>query len=128
MHPALVASAAVVLAALVSCGESGPVTTASGVVVVVGEPRDGALDALLEGELSDVGGCLGVESDDQRMVVIWPDGSEALDGPDGQPGVRFEGEDFFLGDPVSVSGGAPGAAPGVGVPAGCGGDRVWIAN
>src|SRR5215218_5609413 len=73
-----------------------------GVKLLVAPKADGGDDALLEGGLSVLDGCVGVAD----TVVIWPYGTSKLDGGELRIRVPQLGT-FALGEKVSIGGGAP---------------------
>ena len=118
------------LAAVTSCASGAQVIELDDEVHLLVAPKADSGDAaLLEGELTVLGGCVGVAD----MVVIWPHGTKSLDGQD----LRIEVPDlgtFALGDPVSIGGGVAVEPPahaevevsGVTVPAPCAEHIVWM--
>ncbi len=131
----LVAVLAAVLIAIVVVRNGGEkVVNAGGdTLVLVGDDAQGGLDAVITGQLVDVGGCLGLApgggADD--VVVIWPHGTN-IETPEPLR-VRIEGTVRELGDTVTIGGGGvDGLKPSsyfydqVSEP--CRTSKVWLAN
>ena len=122
----------VTVGVLTGCGDGGDgVVAADEVEVLVAEPVDGSMDALLTGRLVVVDGCLGVEAGEtgDRVVVIWPHGTEVTDA-DG-PTIDLPGEgELGIGDAVRVGGGGveDGSGAGLEVPASCRDRAPWLAS
>ena len=126
------AIALVVCAFFAGCA-SGERIEAGGHIVLIAEPADSGDDALLAGNLSDVGGCLGIES----YAVVWPHGTQVTDEDPlsltvpGQPPVA-------IGEYVEVGGGVLFEAnerkaedysiAGVSIPAPCVAAGVWMSS
>ena len=86
--------------------EGGEVLRAGDVAVLVDHDEDGFLDALLEGRLAVVDGCLGVEQSkapETAYVVVWPDGTEILD-EEPLTVALDDGSQFSIGDKVDLGG------------------------
>ena len=134
---ALVLLAVGTAGALTGCGESGgEVLDAGDVRVLVGQPVDSAMDALLTGRLTVVAGCLGVQQGEARssaVVVIWPHGTTVVDAgaePD-ELTIDLPGRgEIGLGDAVEVGGGGVDDATGAGVevPESCRDAELWLAS
>ncbi|MQW76374.1 hypothetical protein GHK92_10840 [Nocardioides sp. dk4132] len=122
----------VAVGGLTGCGDAASeVVSAGDVEVLVAEPLGGVMDALLTGRLVVVDGCLGVEGEEagDRMVVIWPHGTEVIDAAGPAIDVPGEGE-IGIGDAVHVGGGAvdDGSGAGIEVPQPCRDSPLWLAS
>lgn len=94
-------------AALLVTGCGGARTLeARDATVLVAERAGGDMDALLEGRLEVVGGCLGIEGPGEigSVVVVWPHGTEVeVEDP---PTIEVPDiGSVQVGDAVAVSGG-----------------------
>ncbi len=119
---------------LTGCGGPEVIETSSGVTVLVAEPQNAGMDALSEGALADVGGCLGLGD----HVVVWPNGTDVVD--EDPLTIDLNGARYELGEEVSVGGGfvfehssddrAPGPLEvgGVEVPEECAKFDVFLAS
>lgn len=77
--------------------------------VLIDHDYDGSMDALLEGTLADVGGCLGVEQSNgpASYAIVWQQGIEVI--REDPLTVRLSsGDEVALGDAVQVGGGEGG--------------------
>ena len=118
------------LAALAGCASAGEVIDLDeGTTLLVAGRSDMGDDALLQGELSVVGNCVGVAD----TVVIWPHGTKLVGDRELRIEVPGVGT-YALGDQVSVGGGVAFEPPahstlvveGVTVPASCAQHVVWM--
>lgn len=121
---------AAIIASLSACGGARAID-AGDATVLVSERRSDAMDALLEGTLTVVDGCLGIaDADHHDMVVVWPHGTEVVnDDPTtiDVPGIGT----VALGEDVSVGGGVDrndGSIGGATVPAYCDEGEIWLAH
>lgn len=117
-------------ASLSACG-GARVIEAGDVTVLVAERAGGGMDALLDGTLAIVGGCLGITdpetehatgADRPGTVVVWPHGTDLTSDDPATIALPGTG-DLAVGDEVSVGGGFvrsdEGRVGGVTVPDGC---------
>jgi hypothetical protein len=90
------------LVALGGCGggPEGEVLVSGDVSVMVSEPRDEGMMALLRGRLEVVDGCLGVAG----LPVVWPHGTQVVAAEPLTVDVPGEGE-TTVGDQVEIGGG-----------------------
>lgn len=118
------------MAALTACG-SAQVIDAGDATVLVSERTDDGMDALLEGTLVVVDGCLGIKDADYRdTVVVWPHGTKVTNDDPSTIDLPGVGE-VALGDEVSVGGGVVRSGTSVGgatIPAYCDDGEIWLAN
>jgi hypothetical protein len=124
-------SGALVVAA---CGNgSGEVVAVRDTQVLVGEPADGGMDAVLTGSVEVLDGCLGVRT----FVVVWPNGTEVSEDVPVRVDVPGYGS-IDLGDDVRIGGGlvyepsktsesGDHEVAGVTVPAACAKHGIWLA-
>lgn len=115
---------------LAGCG-GAEVVTVGDVTVLVGERTGESMDALLAGRLAVVDGCLGVESQESAVsyVVVWPHGTEVVDGDPLTVAVPGDG-DYSVGDLVQVGGGESSGERigGIDVEGECPGAATWLAT
>ncbi|MFI5425709.1 hypothetical protein [Aeromicrobium sp. UC242_57] len=102
------ALAAVLVAALVAIvvnrsGAEKVINAGGDTLVLVGKESDEGATAMGEGVLTDVGGCLGLNTDGRSVVVVWPHGT-TVQTPDPLR-IRFDGKTYELGDTVKLGGG-----------------------
>ena len=90
---------ALVATALAACLAADPA-----VYLPTYRPLDTMPAALIEGVLIEDGGCLWLESDGERMLVLWPRGSSVTSTIDGLA-VRFEGATIPVGTRMRAGGG-----------------------
>ncbi|KAA1378455.1 hypothetical protein [Aeromicrobium fastidiosum] len=132
---ALVAAFAVVLIAIVVVRSNGEkVLNENGeTLVLVG--KDSATDEVgLDGQLTDVGGCLGISADGKGrggMVVIWPHGT-TVKTPDPLR-ITVAGTTYGIGDTIEIGGGGIGPLEPSShfydkVPDGCRTAKVFVAS
>lgn len=81
---------------------------APGIFLPTYQPTDTLPAALLQGNLIEDDGCLWIETDGTRWLVLWPDGSYAT-VEDDQLVVYNGGERAVVGTRVSAGGGEYGA-------------------
>ena len=121
-----------VLVVMAGCASGAKVIEVGDEVKLLVAPRaDSGDDALLKGELTVLGGCVGVAD----TVVIWPHGTTALDGQELRITVPDLGT-FALGDEVAIGGGMAQEPParrgvevaGVSVPAACAEHLIWMSS
>ena len=114
-----------------ACGADPQVLDRAGTGhVLVGGDMNGGSDMLISGEVLMVGDCLGIRSELEEYVVVWPAGTELVEADDlaiDVPGIgRVE-----PGQRVSFGGGiekAPFLEAIPDVPDGCDQDMVALAN
>ena len=89
------------------------------------------MDALLEGTLAVVDGCLGItDADHHDTVVVWPYGTEVVSDDPATIDIPGIGT-VAVGEGVSVGGGVDrddGSVGGATVPAYCDEGEVWLAQ
>ena len=121
-----------VVASLSACGGAQAIDGGDATVLVAERTR-GGMDALLEGTLAVVDGCLGITDGTTYAdtVVVWPHGTEVTsDDPTtiDLPGVG----EVAVGDEVSVGGGVDrnntGRVGGLTVPSYCDSGEIWLAR
>jgi hypothetical protein len=121
-----------VVASLSACGGAQAID-GGGATVLVAERTRGGMDALLEGTLAVVDGCLGITDGTTYAdtVVVWPHGTEVTsDDPTtiDLPGVG----EVAVGEEVSVGGGVDrsntGQVGGLTVPSYCDSGEIWLAR
>lgn len=96
-------------ALLAGCGGGAEAIEVDGMAVLIDHDYDGSMDALLEGRLTNIGGCLGVEQSEGpgSFAVIWLEGTEVV--REDPFTVRLSnGSEYALGDTVKVGGGQGG--------------------
>lgn len=125
-------AAALAVASLSACGGARAIDGGDATVLVAERPS-GGMDALLEGTLAVIDGCLGISDGTTYVdtVVVWPHGTEVTsDDPTtiDLPGVGK----IAVGEEVSVSGGVDrsntGRVGGLPVPSYCDSDQIWLAR
>lgn len=52
----------------------------SGIRVLVAGKSDSGMDSRIDGRLTDMDGCLGIQSGSRQVLAIWPNGTTALPG------------------------------------------------
>jgi hypothetical protein len=121
-----------VVASLSACGGARAVDGGDA-TVLVGERTRGGMEALLQGTLAVVDGCLGITDGTTHAdtVVVWPHGTEVTsDDPTtiDLPGVG----EIAVGNEVSVGGGVDrsntGRVGGLTVPSYCDSGEIWLAR
>jgi hypothetical protein len=128
---------ALVALALAACGGGAEtLEAADGTQVFVGRSESSGADALLEGPLAVLDGCLGAG----EQVVVWPNGTKVVDDDPLTVTVPGNRGELRVGDQVRVGGGVavepsssgsasdPLEVAGVTVPATCAGHGVWMAS
>jgi len=119
---------------LVACGVARTIE-AGDARVLVAERSSGGMDALLEGTLTMVGACLGIEATEGSalLVVVWPYGTDVergdpltLDLPD--VGTVSLGEAVAVGGGVVRPDSPAGPVGGAAIPASCRAPEVWLAS
>jgi hypothetical protein len=130
----LIVTACVALSLAGCSNSSGAVVTVGDTTVLVAEPADDGMDALLSGTVQVVGGCLGINA----YVVVWPNGTEV--GVDDPTTVDVPGHGTLnLGDEAKMGGGlvyepSDGSEPadykvaGITVHASCAKHGIWLAS
>jgi hypothetical protein len=124
--------AAVLIAIVVVRSTSEKILNENGdTFVLVGKEAEKGSAATIRGELTDVGGCLGVTVAGDERVVIWPHGTTVAT-PDPLR-VTVAGTAYALGDTIEVAGDEAGPLTSSDffhdkVPAGCQDAERWIAN
>jgi hypothetical protein len=98
-------ASALILAVAAACSQSG--SDPAGLFLPTYRPMNSAPTALLEGTLVEDDGCLWIETDNGRHLMLWPEASSVLDG-DGQRAVRNDGDVAIVGTRVSAGGGEYG--------------------
>ena len=98
---------------LAACGGARSID-AGNATVLVSERTGGGMDALLEGTLAVISGCLGITGSDQiDTVVVWPHGTEVTHSEPPTIDLPDIGE-VVVGDEVSVGGGIVRSGDGFG--------------
>ena len=128
---------ALVALALAGCGGGAQtLEAADGTQVFVGRSESDGDDALLEGPLAVLDGCLGAV----EQVVVWPNGTKVVDDDPLTVTVPGNRGELRVGDQVRLGGGValepapssvaaePLEVAGVTVPAMCAGHGVWMAS
>ena len=75
-------------------------------LVLVAKDSDAQMMARIDGELVDVGGCLGLVADGRPVLVVWPHGT-TIKTPDPLR-VTVDGKTYGIGDTVTLGGGTSG--------------------
>ncbi len=116
---------------LVSQRQPEVVTSESGLKVLVAGDSNGGMDARISGRLSNVGGCLGIETGNRQYLAVWPSGTTPLSGTSVR--VRFPDDSVAaVGDSVDGSGGFierkpyPKSVPAI--PSSCAVDTFFLFN
>lgn len=121
---------ALVGASLSACGGAEAID-AGDATVLVSERRGDAMDALLEGTLAVVDGCLGITGADYHdMVVVWPHGTKVVSDDPATIDIPGIGT-VAVGEGVSIGGGvdrSDGSVGGATVPAYCDEGEIWLAH
>lgn len=96
-------------ALLMGCGGGPEVIESDDIAVLIDHDYDGSMDALLQGRLANVDGCLGVEPAEgpESYAVIWLEGTEVV-REDPFTVKLSDGREYELGDAVRVGGGEGG--------------------
>lgn len=96
-------------ALLNSCSGGPEVIESDDVAVLIDHDYDGSMDALLQGRLANVEGCLGVEQSEVSgsYAVIWPDDIEVV-REDPFTLRLADGSEYALGDEIRLGGGEGG--------------------
>jgi hypothetical protein len=121
-----------VLASLSACGGARTIDGGDATVLVAERAR-GGMDALLEGTLAVVDGCLGITDGTTYAdtVVVWPHGTEVTSDDPTTIDLPGTGE-VAIGDEVSVGGGVDrdnaGRVGGLTVPSYCDTGETWLAR
>ena len=104
-------------------------TSDSGMKLLVAGRSGGGMDARLSGRLTDVRGCLGIESGSRQYVAVWPSGTAPLS----RGRVRLPDDSVgALGELVVGGGGFiegkryPGSVPTI--PESCAGEEIFLFN
>jgi hypothetical protein len=127
-----ISGAGVAILALAACGSSAP----PGVFLPTYRAMDGMPAAEIRGQLVERNGCLTIEADGERWLLLWPPGSSATLGADGLV-VRSGGAQAVVGTAVVTGGGEYGPESrafvadliGTPPPAACADiDRFWLAR
>ena len=130
MRPVLGALLTLGVLALSACGGAKAVDTGSS-TLLVGERSSESMDALLDGTLVEVDGCVGVEATDGgvEFVVVWPYGTSVADDEPVTIEVPDVGE-VAVGDEVQVGGGVVQGEEvgGLTIPDFCADHEVWLAG
>ncbi|WP_024287644.1 hypothetical protein [Cellulomonas sp. KRMCY2] len=131
----IVAYLAVALGGILLSACGGHVISAEDVTVLVSERTRGGMEALGEGRIEVVGGCLGAFG----SIIVWPHGTEVVKEDPLTIDIPGYGT-FALGDEVRVGGGfvsersssnvepGPYRVGGVTVPAECAEHDIFLAN
>jgi hypothetical protein len=129
----LVAVLAAVLIAIVVVRSSGEkVLNENGeTLVLVGKESKNQKMSQIAGELTDVGGCLGLTAQDETTLVVWPHGT-TVKTPDPLR-VTVDGTVNELGDTIELGGGGADALSSSSffydkVPDACRSAKVFFAN
>ena len=123
---------ACVVASLSACGGARTVDGRDATVLVAERTR-GGMDALLEGTLAVVDGCLGITdaTTGSDTVVVWPHGTEVTSDDVTTIDLPGVGE-VTVGDRVSVGGRVDrsntGQVGGLTVPPDCDSNEIWLAR
>ena len=123
---------ALAVASLSACGGARAIDGGDATVLVAERTR-GGMDALLEGTLAVVDGCLGITDGTTYAdtVVVWPHGTEVTNDDPKTIDLPGVGE-IAVGEEVSVGGGVDrsntGRVGGLTVPSYCDSDEIWLAR
>lgn len=105
---------------------STTVITRVGSTILVSRPAGAYLQALLTGTLTKgPGGCLYVEADGARALVLWRHGTTLSE--DGQS-VSNDGKTITIGDHVEIGGGFVNRLPAAVLPTDCDGSSVFSSS
>lgn len=100
----LTAALAAVLIAIVVVRSSGEklLNENGDTLVLVGKETESGKTTVSRGELTDIGGCLGITGEDDPAIVIWPHGTTVAT-PDPLR-VKVDGTVYKIGETVELSG------------------------